>query len=89
MRKLFLVAACTALGLLNGEAWAKAVTLPTTKGAVKSQCGGKLSCGSVECGSTLCDYKCTKKDGKLSCTVIIYRKAPGRPGGPGSHWRGQ
>jgi hypothetical protein len=79
MQKLILVAAF-AVGLLTGEAWAgKVVSFPTTKSAVKSQCGGKLSC-TADCGSTFCYYSCTKK----GCEVTIYRKAPGRPGRPGS-----
>jgi hypothetical protein len=64
MQKFVFGMAFAAFGLLAGGALA--TTIATTRGEVNKQCGAGAAGCSKACGSTTCDYGCTKKGGLYS-----------------------
>jgi hypothetical protein len=78
MRNLIPTAIFATFCLMATEGDAKPTRVDTTRASVKQECGNTKGCVK-DCGSTTCDYTCTKK----GCKVIIFlrgvvRANPGR-----------
>jgi hypothetical protein len=78
MRNLIPTAIFATFCLMATEGDAKPTRVDTTRASVKQECGNTKGCVK-DCGSTTCDYECTKK----GCKVIILlrgvvRANPGR-----------